>query len=944
LVTVCGLLLYNCLFIFFGVNYAVASPLGIEGIELKPVIENIAIADTKFVELKEDLRRYQEVIKDSRKLEGLFTIYQDEDGGGVFLEVKPEQLNQSYLATATLESGIGESGIYSGLPLQDFLFYFQKVKNRLQFVVKNVKFRTNNNAPEMRSIKRSFSDSVLYSLEIIGVEPHNKNILVNLDELLMQDFSGLSSLLKYSLHADYQLDHNKSYLSKINSFPLNVEIDSNYGFSAPEGATFLESLPDSRAISLAVHYSFSELPEHKLQNKLEHKLEDKLEHNNYIPRLADDRVGYFITAFQDFSSQNKDDIFVRYLNRWNLEPTNPELAISPPKKQIIFWIENAIPLEYRDAIQEGVLMWNQAFTKAGFENAIAVRQMPDNADWHPADVRYNTIRWFNSLDAGFARGPTRVNPLTGEILDADIIIDAGMVRSIESEYRALIRGNSVALQEDFLDNLSNYCQKNIEQKFLKTTLTTNLKTNNSSNNSFNNDSCYGADLSFQAAMGALSLSLLEEGKPSNDDTHKYIHEYIHKYIHEYLRYLVAHEVGHTLGLRHNFHGSTMLTPQELNNPEITHTKGLVGSIMDYLPVNIAPQGIQQGDYFPTVIGPYDEWAITYGYKYDYKQTSPHHPSNPDEEKKFLEQIAIASPEPELSYATDEDIRDINPLANVWDMSSNVLLYSQWQLDNARLMWEKLNKSYPLPGDSYGNLRVLFNRVFRYYDRNASLLVNYIGGQSFTRNHTSENTQYSFVPVSKIEQVAALSKLIDYVFAENVFNFSPQLLNQLAPSRWQHWGNYIPTSRLDYPIHGRIFEMQSQILRSLFAGERLSRLLDIELKTTLDNALTIPELFNTLQSGIWSEVLIASKEKPQSISSIRRAIQREHLNILLEMVLRKVEVPEDGRTIAWYELRQLKKAIYSTLRKSKNLDLYTLAHLEESNSRINKVLNAELRSD
>jgi hypothetical protein len=892
------------------VNCAVATQLEMREFEVKPIIENIAIADTKFVEIKEDLRRYQELIKNARKFEGLFTLYQDEEGGGVLLEIKPEQLNQNYLATATLESGIGESGIYSGLPLQDFLFYFQRIKNRLQFVVRNVKFRTDKNSPEMRSIKRSFSDSVLYSLEILGIEPHSKSILVNLGELLMQDFPALTSLLKDSLHADYQLDSNKSFFSQINSFPLNIEIDSNYGFSAPEGATFLETLPDSRAISLAVHYSFSQLPEN----------------NGYVPRLADDRVGYFITAFQDFSSSNKDDVFVRYINRWHLEPVNPELSISPPKKQIIFWIENAVPVEYRDAIKEGVLMWNQAFAKTGFENAIAVRQMPDNADWHPADVRYNTIRWFNSLDAGFARGPTSVNPLTGEILDADIIIDAGMVRSVESEYRALVRGNSVALTDNIFDNRKYSCSENTEQKF--------LKTNNSAHKSFNNDACYSADLSFQASMGALALSLRKNATHSDDD----MHEYMHKYIHEYLRYLVSHEVGHTLGLRHNFHGSTMLAPQELNNPEITHTKGLVGSIMDYLPVNIAPSGIPQGDYFPTVIGPYDEWAITYGYKY------PHNPINPAEEKNFLEQIAIASPEPELSYATDEDIRDINPLANVWDMSSNVLLYSQWQLDNARLMWESLDKSYPLEGDSYSNLRVLFNRVFRYYDRNASLLVKYIGGQSFTRNHVTQNTQYSFVPVSKLEQEIALSKLMDYVFAENAFNFSPQLLNQLAPSRWQHWGNYIPIARLDYPIHERIFEMQSQILRSLFAGERLNRLLDIELKTTPDNALTIPELFNTLQSGIWSEVLIASKGKPQSISSIRRAIQREYLDILLEMVLRKVEVPEDGRTIAWYELRQLKKAIHSSLRKSKNIDLYTIAHLEESNSRITKALNAELRSD
>jgi Met-zincin len=113
---------------------------------------------------------------------------------------------------------------------------------------------------------------------------------------------------------------------------------------------------------------------------------------------------------------------------------------------------------------------------------------------------------------------------------------------------------------------------------------------------------------------------------------------------------------------------------------------------------------------------------------------------PIEEKPFLEQITNTSPEPALSYATDEDIRDINPDANVWDMSDDVLTYSQWQLDNARIMWQQLDKRYPVKGDSYSNLRVLFNRVFKYYERNANLLVQYIAGQSFGRYHAGDNTQ------------------------------------------------------------------------------------------------------------------------------------------------------------------------------------------------------------
>lgn len=906
---ICIVLLYN---LFLSSDYAGAnqlSNLDVQQLNTLPVIENLASADNNLAKrIKEDFRRFNEIDKSSDKLDGLFTLYCTEDSGKIYLEIKPEQLNKDYLAIATLESGVGESGIYSGLPISDFLFYFRRVNNRLHFVVRNVKFRAESR-PEQRSLARSFSDSVLYSLQIHTIDPRSKNILISLDELLMQDFAGLTPLLKYSLQADYHLDASKSYFGDINSFPENVEIDSIYGFSSPEGAN-LVTLPDSRALTLKVHYSFSQLREN----------------TGYIPRLADDRVGYFITAFQYFSNNNAHESFVRYINRWHLEPSDPNAFLSPPKKPIVFWIENAVPIEYRDAVREGVLMWNKAFEKAGFQNAIEVRQMPDDADWQPADVHYNTIRWFNSLDAGFARGPVRVNPLTGEILDADIMVDANMVLSIQQEYHALMEGNSSFTDGHFSQLGKNPCPGNSSAMFLK-----DFKAFPEQHLA-DNDLCYSMESSDQAAMGALALSILPNTIPSS--------ETMKEYVHQYLRSLIAHEVGHTLGLRHNFHGSTMLAPEELNNTEITRTKGLVGSVMDYLPVNIAPQGVQQGDYFPGVVGPYDEWAIEYGYK-----RSPSVALEgiiPESEKSFLEQIALVSPQPELSYATDEDIWDINPLANVWDMSSDVLLYSQWQMDNARFMWQRLGKGYLSKGESYSNLRVSFNRVLKYYFRNATLLSKYIGGQSFRRLHVSDDASWAFVPVSLLKQRQALTKLQEYVFAEDAFSFSPQLLNQLAPSRWEHWGSSVPNNRLDYPIHERILKFQSAVLRSLLDSDRLNRLQDIELKTLPGEALSIPELFDTLQTGIWTEVLTPGEPKP--ISSIRRSLQREHLNILLEMMLGTTDTPEDGRTLAWYKLRQLQKAIDVRLKQlSENLDIYTLAHLEASGDRIAKALNAQLIS-
>ena len=74
-----------------------------------------------------------------------------------------------------------------------------------------------------------------------------------------------------------------------------------------------------------------------------------------------------------------------------------------------------------------------------------------------------------------------------------------------------------------------------------------------------------------------------------------------------------HEVGHTLGLRHNFKASAMHPNDKLHDVALTRKVGLVGSVMDYSPVNIAPKGTKQGDYFTTVLGPYDYWAIEYAY-------------------------------------------------------------------------------------------------------------------------------------------------------------------------------------------------------------------------------------------------------------------------------------------------------------------------------------------
>ncbi|MGB6296594.1 MAG: zinc-dependent metalloprotease [Rivularia sp. (in: cyanobacteria)] len=859
---------------------------------------------------KDSFKDFDKVTKDTEISKGLFTLYRDKEENKIYLEVQPTQFKKNYLATATLESGIGEAGIYSGMPLQDFLFYFERVNDKLHFVVRNVNFRTQEGDPQARSLARSFSDSVLYKVKIKSIHPQRKSILIDLGDLLLTDLAGLSSSLGVPGSKD------SSYFGSAKVFPQNIEVQSVLNFSGTGSSKIrsprFSTLADKRGFTLKLHYSLSELPQ-----------------NNYRPRLADERVGYFITAYQDLSTKDPSDPFVRYINRWNLEKKHPNATISEPKKPIVYWIDNATPYEYREAIKEGVLMWNRAFEAAGFKNAIQVKQMPDSATWDPSDIRYNTIRWINTVDGFFAMGPSRVNPLTGEILDADILIDASLVSSLKKDYRQMVQPTKSKKMTSLTAMMQNrlLCGHPLEAEDNDETELSALEgvVQRLSALAGKYDLCYGIEATNQFGYGKLAISLLRDLPPTSQETKEYLHQY--------LRLIVAHEVGHTLGLRHNFRGSTMLSPKEMNNRSITRTRGQVASVMDYIPPNIAPESVKQGDYFPSIIGPYDAWAVKYGY-------SQIKAASTKAEEPALRKIASESYKPEYSYATDEDVYDLDPTADAWDNSSNVLLYSKWQMDNARKMWDRINKRYPLEGESYSDVRDRFGAVLSNYFQQIYYTSKYIGGQSFYRVYASKDQKrLPFEPVPVEKQRKALEVLRDYIFAEDAFDFPPELLNKLAPSRWRHWGTKPQIGRLDYPIHDLVLFMQNMVLYDLLSSDRLSRLKDIELKSKSGEALTLPELFNTLQDSIWTEVL-KPKDKEIEITSLRRGLQRKYLDILANMVLRKVNVPEDARTLAWYKLGQLAEKLDDT----KSDDEYTKAHLLETRQRISKVLNAPLRTN
>jgi len=97
--------------------------------------------------------------------------------------------------------------------------------------------------------------------------------------------------------------------------------------------------------------------------------------------------------------------------------------VSDPVEPIVFYLDKGIPEEFRKATRDGILLWNEPMRAAGFSNAIVVKDMPEDADFDHADMRYNTIRFVASPDAAYAVALFRVNPLTGQIMNSSITFD-----------------------------------------------------------------------------------------------------------------------------------------------------------------------------------------------------------------------------------------------------------------------------------------------------------------------------------------------------------------------------------------------------------------------------------------------------------------------------------------------------------------------------------------
>jgi hypothetical protein len=856
-------------------------------------------------------KTFEETVKDAKVIKGLFTLYQTDEK--VFLEIQPNQLDKLYILSLTCESGLGEGGFYGAEMCGQTPVTFHKEGKTIQLIAKNTRFVAKQGLPIQRAVNRSFSDSILGSSKLASLpQPQRQSLLVDFGDFLLTDVPMYGYALELSFRFPYRFDPKNSNFGTLKSFEKNVEIDTvaHYAIERPPLPPLVppgtplppmppppRDLPDVRSLLVRFHYSFSELPP-----------------PGFRPRLADDRVGHFFTQLEDYSTDTNFQTSKRYINRWRLEKQDPSAPLSPPKQPVVFWLENTIPVQYRDAIREGILLWNNAFERIGFQNAVVVKQQPDDADWDPADVRYSTIRWFTGYpEPVFAEGPSAVNPLTGEVFDADIRFDAGLTRFFRREKAEYIKPTG--------DSLPNFNPP--MRPFLAP---------------WHNGSTQFCDLVQGSALDAefsFDLLVARGMDPDGPDADQFIHDYLVE--------IAAHEVGHTLGLRHNFRASTIHTLEQASDSSLMEKQGLTGSVMDYIPTNIAPHGVKQGPYHQTVLGPYDYWAIEYAYK-------PIDAQSPEGELPQLEKIASRSAEPDLAFDTDEDAGigggafDMDPLVNRFDYGTDPLQFYARRVVLAHEVWDNMQKKLEVQGEGYQVLRRSFDIALGQAGYSLYLSSKYIGGVYHYRGHVGDpGNRLPFEPVPAAQQKAAIEILRKELFSPTSFQFSPELLNKLASPRFSDWTDIDSMrTRFDVPIHEMVFGLQNRVLDRLYDPIVLNRLLDSEVKvSSSSDALTVGLLFNEIQDAIWAE--LKTPGQSLEINSYRRSLQRVHLRKLVAIALRTDSVPEDAQTMARENLTALRSQIRSVASKpGLKMSVETRAHLNESLTRIDDTLKANMQ--
>ena len=786
---------------------------------------------------KDKEKKISDLIKSSKEIDGLFKMYQDTVSGSLQMIVTEDQIGKEYIHFNQVGNGVLDAGRFRGAYGGSKVFKIKKYFDKIEFVTQNTSFYFDPNNAISKSSDANLSEGNMASVKVEAYDKEKGLYLIKADDLFLKETLSQIKPPRFPGQAPTafslgNLDKTKTKINSIRNYPENTDLEVEYVYSSPSvlnGGS--EAVTDGRNVSIKVYHSIIAMPS-----------------NDYEIRLDDPRVGYFTTQVNDQTSTGSAP-YRDLVHRWNLQKKDPEAAISEPVEPITWWMENSTPVEWRETITQGVLEWNKAFEKAGFKNAMVVKMQPDDADWDAGDIRYNVLRWTSSPNPPFGGyGPSFVNPRTGQILGADIMLEYVHFTN-RVMYDKLFDLASPAAEF----NPSPY--KEYDQLFC------------SLGHVMHENTMFGQAV--LASAGATDLEMARMKK-------------------EAMISLIMHEVGHTLGLNHNMKASQLFSPEQLADADFIKGKALTGSVMDYAGINLTKDRTKQGQYYDMSVGPYDEWAIQFGY-------------TPFKSEQEAADLLNQSTKPELIFGNDaDDMRSpgkaIDPRVMIGDLSNDQIGYSIDRFELVNNMMKDVKEKFTKNGESYQELRRAYTLLSGQRATAANVISRFIGGVYVDRAMAGqEGGTQPYTPVSLQDQKRAMNALSKYVFAPNAFDAPNDLYNYLA---MQRRGYNFFRSPEDPKIHEQVLTYQKNVLRHVLHPNTLQRISDSEL---YGNKYSLSTFMTDLNSAVFKADIYGN------VNSFRQNLQVEYTNMLIDALTgkQKDKFTNNAKSMALYNLKNIR---------------------------------------
>jgi uncharacterized protein DUF4953/uncharacterized protein DUF5117/uncharacterized protein DUF5118 len=361
------------------------------------------------------LKPYNQVITAGAVTDsGVFMVHRI--GEKLFYEIPTAMFGRQFLMVAD-QRGTIRGVRYAGEEISNRIVVWERMGNKVFLRIVSYAMRADSTQPVARAVRLSNIAPIIMSFDVASWHTPDSAAVIETTKLFTTDVAELN-LRQLGMRVR-RMDPTRSVVDRARSFPRNVEVSALQTFEVDSvpGAAGGPPNRSLNSITMLMNYSMVLLPDRPM-----------------MARLCDDRVGYFSLSFENYDDDRVSGPRRCFIQRYRLEPRDPNAAVSDPIQPIVWYIDPATPAKWVPWLIKGVELWEPVFRAAGFSNAITAKVAPaDDPNFDLDDSRNSTIRWLPSTIEN-AYGPRLSDPRSGEIMNANIGFYHNITSLVEAWY------------------------------------------------------------------------------------------------------------------------------------------------------------------------------------------------------------------------------------------------------------------------------------------------------------------------------------------------------------------------------------------------------------------------------------------------------------------------------------------------------------------------------